>query len=110
PRDPGILLNLSSVQRDLGCFEQAEASLAAAARLAPDDSRIRYNQALLLLLLGRFEPAWPGWEERFRAGAVPARNLGKPRWRGEQLAGRTLLIHAEQGLGDAIQFCRFPFP
>jgi Flp pilus assembly protein TadD len=110
PRDPSILLNLSSVQRDLGWFEQAEARLAAAARIAPDDPRIRYNQALLLLLLGRFETAWPGWEERFRAGAVPARSLGRPRWRGEKLAGRTLLIHAEQGLGDTIQFCRFPFP
>jgi tetratricopeptide (TPR) repeat protein len=110
PRDPDILLNLSSVQRDLGLFDQAEARLASAARLAPEDPRIRYNQALLLLLLGRFEQAWPGWEQRFRAGAVPARNLGKPRWRGEALAGRTLLIHAEQGLGDTIQFCRFPFP
>jgi Flp pilus assembly protein TadD len=110
PRDPGILLNLSSVQRDLGMFAQAEARLASAARLAPEDPRIRYNQALLLLLLGRFEQAWPGWEERFRAGAVPTRSLGKPRWRGQPLAGRTLLIHAEQGLGDTIQFCRFPLP
>ncbi len=76
----------------------------------PDDPRIRYNQALLLLLLGQFERAWPGWEQRFRAGAVPARNLAKPRWHGEALAGRTLLIHAEQGLGDTIQFCRYPFP
>ena len=110
PRDPGILLNLSSVQRDLGLFAQAEARLAAASRIAPDDPRIRYNQALLLLLLGRFEQAWPGWEARFRAGAVPARHLAKPRWRGEALAGRTLLIHAEQGLGDTIQFCRYPLP
>jgi tetratricopeptide (TPR) repeat protein len=110
PRDPGILVNLSSVQRDLGLFEQAEARLAAASRIAPDDPLIRYNQALLLLLMGRFEQAWPGWEERFRAGAVPGRNLGKPRWHGETLAGRTLLLHAEQGLGDTIQFCRYPLP
>ena len=110
PGDPGTLLNLSSVQRDLGWFEQAQARLAEAARIAPDDPRIRYNQALLLLLLGKFEPAWPGWEDRFRAGAVPARALGRPRWRGDKLAGRSLLIHAEQGFGDTIQFCRFPFP
>ena len=110
PRDPGILVNLSSVLRDLGLVEQAEARLAAAARLAPDDPRVRYNQALLMLLLGRFETAWPGWEERFRAGAVHDRGLTKPRWHGEKLEGRTLLIHAEQGLGDTIQFCRYPFP
>jgi Flp pilus assembly protein TadD len=110
PRDPGILVNLSSVLRDLGFFEQAEARLAAASRLTPGDPRVRYNHALLMLLLGRFETAWPGWEERFRAGAVLDRRLAKPRWRGEPLAGRTLLIHAEQGLGDTIQFCRYPFP
>jgi Flp pilus assembly protein TadD len=110
PGDAGILVNLSSVQRDLGLFEQAEARLTAASRIAPNDPTLRYNQALLLLLLGRFAQAWSGWEERFRAGAVPARHGGRPRWRGEPLAGRTLLIHAEQGLGDTIQFCRYPFP
>jgi Flp pilus assembly protein TadD len=110
PRDPGVLLNLSSVLRDQGRFGDAEARLTAALRLAPGDARVRYDHALLMLLLGRFEAAWPGWEERFRAGAVPDRGLAKPRWHGEPLAGRTLLIHAEQGLGDTIQFCRYPFP
>jgi Flp pilus assembly protein TadD len=110
PRDPGVLLNLSSVLRDLGRFGDAETRLTAASRLAPGDPRVRYDHALLMLLLGRFEEAWPGWEERFRAGAVPDRGLAKPRWHGEPLAGRTLLIHAEQGLGDTIQFCRYPFP
>jgi Flp pilus assembly protein TadD len=110
PRDPAILINLSSVLRDLGLFDQAEARLDAAARLAPEDPRVRYNQALLMLLLGRFEAAWPGWEERFRAGAVRDRGLPGTRWRGEKLSGRTLLVHAEQGLGDSIQFCRYPFP
>jgi Flp pilus assembly protein TadD len=110
PGDPGILLNLSSVLRDLGQFREAETRLLAAARLAPDDPRVRYDHALLMLLLGRFEAAWPGWEARFAAGAVADRGLAAPRWRGEPLAGRTLLIHAEQGLGDTIQFCRFRFP
>jgi hypothetical protein len=91
-------------------FDQARDRLAAAARLAPNDPRVRYNQALLMLLLGRFDQAWPGWEERFRAGAVRERGLVQPRWNGDPLNGRTLLIHAEQGLGDTIQFCRFPFP
>lgn len=110
PRDPGILINLSSVLRDLGRIEEAGSRLAAALGLAPGDPHALYDQSLLLLLRGQFANAWPGWEERFRAGAVPDRGLAKPRWRGEPLAGRTLLIHAEQGLGDTIQFCRYPFP
>jgi Flp pilus assembly protein TadD len=110
PRDPGVLVNLSTVLRDLGRFAEAETRLAAALRLAPGDPAARYNHALLMLLLGRFERAWPGWEERFRAGATLDRDFTKPRWHGEPLAGRTLLIHAEQGLGDTIQFCRYPFP
>jgi Flp pilus assembly protein TadD len=110
PKEPSILLNLSSVLKSLGRFEAAETRLMAARHLAPGDPRVLYNHALLMLLLGRFEAAWPGWEQRFRAGAVPDRGLGKPAWRGEKLDGRTLLIHAEQGLGDTIQFCRFPFP
>ncbi|MSP03552.1 MAG: tetratricopeptide repeat protein [Acetobacteraceae bacterium] len=110
PRDPGVLVNLSHVLKDLGRFQEAEARLAAALRLAPGDPLALYNRALLLLLQGRFAEAWPGWEERFRAGAIAARGLTKPVWRGENLAGRTLLIHAEQGLGDTIQFCRHDFP
>jgi len=110
PRDPGAVINLASVLKDLGRFGEAEQRFEAALRLAPGHPQALYNRSLLLLLLGRFEAAWPGWEKRFRAGAVPDRGLAKPRWRGEALAGRTLLIHAEQGLGDTIQFCRYPFP
>lgn len=108
--DFGVLVNLSIVLRDLTRFQDAEARLAAAARLAPGDPAMLYNQGLLHLLMGRFAEGWAGWEHRFAAAAVPDRAWGKPRWRGEPLAGRTLLVHAEQGLGDTIQFCRFPFP
>lgn len=110
PRDPAVLLNLSSVLRDLGRMEDAEKRLLAARRIAPEDPRIHYNNALLNLLLGRFDVAWPDWEARFRAGAIPSRNLDKPLWNGEPLQGRTLLIHAEQGLGDTMQFCRYDLP
>jgi Flp pilus assembly protein TadD len=110
PNEPGILINLANSLKDVGRFEEADARLAAAFRLAPGDPRVRYNQALLWLVQGRFTEAWPGWEERFRVGAARNRGLTKPVWRGEPLNGRTLLIHAEQGLGDTIQFCRYPFP
>ena len=110
PNEPGILLNLSSVLKSLGRFQESETRLTAALRLAPADPRVLYKHGLLMLLLGRYTEGWPGWEQRFRAGAVPDRGLAKPAWRGEPLNGRTLLVHAEQGLGDTIQFCRFPLP
>jgi Flp pilus assembly protein TadD len=110
PREPTILLNLSSVLKSLGRFTEAEAKLTAAARLAPSNPHVLYNRALLLLLLGRFDEAWSGWDRRFETGEVPPPASGKPVWRGEPLDGRTLLILAEQGLGDTIQFCRFDLP
>jgi hypothetical protein len=59
------------------------------------------------LLAGRLGEAWPGWERRFEADRSLARPMTAPLWRGEPLAGRTLLIYAEQGIGSALQFCRY---
>ncbi|HLJ05365.1 MAG TPA: hypothetical protein VKT26_03785, partial [Acetobacteraceae bacterium] len=65
------------------------------------------NLGIVLLLAGRHAEAWPEYAWRFRAGAARLPALDKPRWSGEPLDGRTLLIRAEQGLGDTIQFCRY---
>ena len=107
PGDLGAQLNLSSVLKELGKVAEAEALLRDALRKQPGDAVLMYNLSLLLLLTGRTGEAWPGWEQRFAAGAVPRRGLSQPQWNGEALAGRTLLIYAEQGLGDTIQFCRY---
>jgi Flp pilus assembly protein TadD len=107
PPEPEALVNLSSVQKERGAFADAEATLRQALRLAPENPVLRYNWSLLMLLLGRTQEAWDGWEQRFRAGAVPIQAFAQPQWRGEPLNGRTLLIYAEQGLGDAIQFVRY---
>ena len=95
------------MQKERGAFADAEATLRQALRIAPDNAVLRYNWALLVLLLGRTQEAWDGWEQRFRAGAIPARPFGEPQWRGTALGNRTLLVHTEQGLGDVIQFARY---
>jgi Flp pilus assembly protein TadD len=107
PANPVALANLSSVQKERGAFADAEATLRRALTLAPDDPVLLYNWSLLMLLLGRPDEAWPGWENRFRAGAVPPRPFTQRQWQGDPPAERRLLVHAEQGLGDVIQFCRY---
>ncbi len=107
PPNPASLANLSSVQKERGAFADAEATLRLALSMAPADPVLLYNWSLLMLLLGRTGEAREGWENRFRAGAVPPRAFTQPQWQGEPLGGRRLLVHAEQGLGDVIQFSRF---
>jgi Flp pilus assembly protein TadD len=107
PRDPNALVNLSSVQKERGAFTEAEATLRQALDLAPRDPVLLHNWALLMLLLGRTEDAWDGWEQRFRANAVPPRTFTQPQWQGDALGRRRLLVHAEQGFGDMIQFARY---
>ncbi len=107
PPDPGSLVNLSSVQKERGAFADAEATLRRALAIAPRDPVLLYNWSLLMHLLGRADDARTGWEQRFRAGAVPMRAFSQPQWTGDALGSRTLLVHGEQGLGDVIQFSRY---
>jgi hypothetical protein len=68
-----------------------------------------YNLALTRLRLGDWERGWQDYEARWRFREVHRRprTFEQPRWRGEALNGRRVLLHAEQGLGDTIQFCRY---
>jgi hypothetical protein len=95
--------------QNLRRFDEAEQSLLRAIALAPDMAEARVNLALLYLLLGRWQEAWPLFEWRKRQ-VVPleAREYAQPLWTGaEDIAGKTLFVYCEQGLGDAIQFYRY---
>jgi Tfp pilus assembly protein PilF len=107
PGEAGILANLSSVLKELGQVTEAEVHLRAALRARPDDPILLYNLGLILLLTGRFAEGWPYYEARAHTPAVRFPAFPQPRWTGEPLEGRALLVHAEQGLGDTIQFCRY---
>ena len=103
-------VNAGVVLKSLGRYAEAEASLDLALSLAPDDPAARFELGFLRLALGDYRRGWPLYEARFAvpALAIPRRDFGVPRWDGRaELAGRTLLVHAEQGLGDTIQFCRY---
>jgi tetratricopeptide (TPR) repeat protein len=107
PSLPGPHNNLGTILRELGRAEEAEACFTTALQLAPGYSEARYNLATTLLLTGRLTEGWEHYETRWQTTALAPRPFRQPLWRGEALADRVLLLHAEQGMGDTLQFCRF---
>jgi len=102
--------NLGVLLKALKRYDESEAAYRLALRLWPDYADARFNLSLLLLSLGRFSEAWPLYEARYHPNnknRAALQLLNFPQWQGEPLAGKSLLVWHEQGLGDAIQFCRF---
>jgi tetratricopeptide (TPR) repeat protein len=87
---------------------EALAWYEAALTRKPDSPEIRFNRAIALLSLGDYANGWPEYEWRWRTEQMKgqSRKLPTPVWRGESLAGKTILIHTEQGHGDTIQFIK----
>jgi tetratricopeptide (TPR) repeat protein len=107
PASAATLVNRGLVLYELGRIEAALHDYREAIRLAPDNADARWNASWCLLKLGRFPEGWELFESRPPAPG-PARRLTQPAWTGsEEVAGRTLLVRAEQGLGDTIHFCRY---
>lgn len=101
--------NSGAVLQELGHFQKAMASYEKALAIQPEFMDARWNKALLTLLSGDFTEGWQQYECGLQSKYRLTRQITeKPRWLGEQgLAGKTLLITVEQGLGDMIQFCRY---
>lgn len=98
---------LGNVLMDLGLLEEAVAAHRRALELRPAYDEVRFNLALTLLLAGNFEEGWPAFEIRRQIPALRVANFDQPMWDGSDFYGRTLLLHAEQGMGDTIQFIRY---
>jgi tetratricopeptide (TPR) repeat protein len=94
---------------DLGRMNEALQAQELAVERDPECAGARYNLALTRLRLGHWEQGWPGYEARWKFREVhrSPRIFRQPRWQGEALNERRILLHAEQGLGDTIQFCRY---
>ncbi len=99
--------NLGNVLKDQGELAEAAASYRQALLIDPCHKPTLWNRALLRLLQGHFAEGWPDFELRFARPGMGPRPCPQPRWDGAPLAGKTILVHAELGLGDTIQFARY---
>ncbi|MGD0801557.1 MAG: tetratricopeptide repeat protein [Terracidiphilus sp.] len=94
---------------DLGLMNEALRAQQLAVERDPECAGAHYNLALTRLRMGDWKQGWQGYEARWRFREVHRgpRRFTQPRWQGEPLEGRRILLHGEQGLGDTIQFCRY---
>ena len=109
PRHAGALTNLGLAQMAARKVTDAIASHRKAIAIAAEHAPAHWNLALALLASGNYAEGWREYEWRL---AVPefrshASSLSSPRWHGESVAGKTVLLTREQGLGDTLQFIRF---
>ena len=101
--------NLGLALSEQGKLDEAVACYRRALALKPDHAKAHWNQSLLTLLTGDFERGWAEYEWRWKIEEqhFQRRIFSQALWDGRPLAGRTILLHAEQGLGDTIQFIRY---
>ncbi|MBL8643132.1 MAG: tetratricopeptide repeat protein, partial [Rhodospirillaceae bacterium] len=110
PSHADALNNRGNVLRLLKRYDEALADFTRAAQARPGFVGAEVNKAMVLMALGRMKEGWPAYEWRFLSpelAPLPQR-FTQPRWTGaEDVADKTLLLVAEQGLGDTLQFCRY---
>jgi hypothetical protein len=110
PDFPEALDNVGMTRARQGRWDEAMIWYERALAVRPDFPEAHRNRSFIWLTYGEYERGWPeyGW----RLGCRNHRGLPVPRpqWTGEDLEGRTILLHAEQGLGDVLQFIRFACP
>ena len=109
PDFPTALVNLSNLLQEAGDRAGAIDAVERVLVLDPYHAKARNNRALLLLGAGRFETGWRDFEWRWQAASLGTarRDPAVPQWQGEPARGRTILVQAEQGFGDTLQFCRY---
>lgn len=98
--------NLGNALVDLGKLDEALTAFDRAIELQPEFAEAHVSRSVVLLLRQNWQLGWADYEYRRRVPQF-ARTFDQPAWQGESLAGKTILLYAEQGLGDTIQFVRY---
>jgi len=108
PNDAGILYNTAYTLKKLGRIQEAMPYYESALKKNPNHAEAHFSLGLAYLVTGNFAQGWPEYEWRWQRNTQLApRNFDKPVWDGSPLNGKTILLHAEQGLGDTFQFIRY---
>jgi tetratricopeptide (TPR) repeat protein len=109
PNDLEVLHNQAFALRALGRPREALVAAERALGVKPDYAPARFEQALALLSLGDLPAGFAAYEARWDTAEFrpQRRDFAQPAWRGEDLQGKTILLHAEQGFGDTLQFARY---
>lgn len=108
--NPAVLVSYGAVLSDLARYDEVLATQGQALALQPDDAKAHFNRAHVLLLRGDFEQGWKEYEWRWKTSEfVAGKHLPSgPAWTGQQsLQGKRILLYAEQGYGDTLQFSRY---
>ncbi|MBN3818032.1 tetratricopeptide repeat protein [Paraburkholderia sp. Se-20369] len=118
PVHVGAQVNLSVILTRANRLTEAEAATRRVLEIDPGNAVGEFNLALLLLKLGDYARGWPLYEARYADSPCWSHAIGHQivqvrvpvaRWQGESLEGKSLIVHCEQGFGDALQFARY-FP
>ncbi len=107
PREPTFHFNLGIALKQQGALEAALECFERAVELRPEAANFQWDLALARLHLGDFERGWPAYESRWGLARSAPRQFPWPQWDGSALDGRRILLHLEQGFGDAILAGRF---
>lgn len=101
--------NMGLSLRWLNRMHEAIAAYRRAVAIKPQQPDFHFNLGLALLHVGNYPEGFAEYEWRWQCKShkSPRWNFQQPQWRGEDIAGKTILLHAEQGYGDTIQFCRY---
>jgi tetratricopeptide (TPR) repeat protein len=100
-------VNLGGHYQMLGDAPRALELYERALALQPDNAKAHFNRGLIWLGQGRFADGWAEYEWRVHIAGMPVAWFDLPRWTGQDIQNQTLLVHAEQGFGDTLQFARY---
>jgi Flp pilus assembly protein TadD len=107
PGDIRLHNNYAIALRDFNRYEEALEQFNLALKIEPNNTNIAWDRAITYLHLQDYKRGWDAFEIRWKHKDLPERKFTVPRWSGEDLTGKTILVHEEQGFGDTILCTRY---